>query len=936
LALSTDLVDKPGNHKTHHIPTPYLGGVAVLVSVLVAFSFDFRMSPGAAAIAFNAAILGTIGLIDDDRTVHPGHRFAAQFAAAVAAVALGLRIHATGVTAIDIALTILWIVGVTNAFNLLDNMDGLTAGVAAMAATAVFWLAILGQQPVLATLAAALVGSCVGFLAYNRPPASIFLGDAGSLFVGFVVAILTIDVTPALAPPFGFLIPLVILALPVLDTTTVVLSRLRRRRSVALGGRDHLSHRLVARGLSRKHVVLFLVAVEAVLGTLAVLGGRRVIQVRWTLVGALAVLTLVTLITSRADVYDEPAVGFPRSLKLALGALLVVTPLISLPALMAVVQAASPARTGEAAARRALDAMASSDATRTASEFDLAAREFGHAEAELRGPLVTLGLVVPGVATNLQASRTLASVGRRLSESGARVARISDSSGLQVKDGSVSLEEVRAAAVELSSTVSALRTSQQRLAAVDRPFLVPPLQRALRQLDQGIERQADTVERASQTAELVPAFLGEADTRHYFLAFQDSSRARGTGGVIGSWAELVAQNGRLTGARYGTLQELNEVNAKSRVLHMPAEFTRRWADFQPAQHWEQVNVSPDFPTAAKVISDLYPQSGGQPVDGVIAVDAMGLSELLELAGPVTVPSWAGPIGAANVVDVVLKESHEQFPEAETTERSRFLRDLLQGTVKALTTAELGTPTRIAPAFSRAAASGHLMAHLTRTSEQRSVERLEADGAVEPVAGDSLMAVIQASDNQLGSHLQRRLRYDVSLDPDSRPARLSGRVQITLGNELPKRALGDRDTRQGDDSAHLSIYTPFAGRSGTLDGRPYEFNSAPDLGRQAHWMTLPVPPSSSRTVTIDLDGQVRLSPEGWYRLDLPQQRTGEPDAIEISLAVPRDWRIVETRGGHNVDDQRAEAALTVDRSHTVWVRVERASAWARLWDRLRDR
>src|SRR5207253_4872720 len=132
-----------------------------------------------------------------------------------------------------------------------------------------------------ATLAAATAGSCIGFLAFNSPPASIFMGDSGSLFLGFLLAVTTADVDSALTTPTSFLIPLMVLAIPVLDTTMVTVGRLRRRRSVFMGGRDHLSHRLVADGRTRKQAVAMLLTVETAVAAMAVLAGRRIMPVTW-------------------------------------------------------------------------------------------------------------------------------------------------------------------------------------------------------------------------------------------------------------------------------------------------------------------------------------------------------------------------------------------------------------------------------------------------------------------------------------------------------------------------------------------------------------------------------------------------------------------------------------------------------------------------------
>jgi UDP-GlcNAc:undecaprenyl-phosphate GlcNAc-1-phosphate transferase len=188
-------------------------------------------------------------------------------------------------------------------------MDGLAAGAATVVAAAVIALATVGQQPAAVVLGAALAGACLGFLVYNRRPASIFMGDAGSLFLGFMLAVVTIDVNPALRPPASFAVPVMLLALPVLDTTTVTLARLRRGRRVSQGACDHLSHRLVALGLSPGIAVWALVMVEAASALLAVLAGRRVLPLGVAMAGVAVLVGAVSAVTARAQVYAEPIIG---------------------------------------------------------------------------------------------------------------------------------------------------------------------------------------------------------------------------------------------------------------------------------------------------------------------------------------------------------------------------------------------------------------------------------------------------------------------------------------------------------------------------------------------------------------------------------------------------------------------------------------------------
>ena len=308
VALAAGFVDRPGPAKVHVRPIPYLGGAAIAGAAFAGWLFAPRLPSRLAVTAVAAAFLVLVGLLDDHRILGHRSRLVAQVAAAAAVIAAGVRAEPSGISPLDIAVTFLWIVGVTNALNLLDNMDGLAAGVGAVAAGGLFVLLAGADQAAVGVCAAALAGACCGFLAYNARPATIFMGDAGSLFLGFVLAVAAIEVQPDLRPPGSLVVPLVLLALPVLDTTVVTLARLRHGRRIMVGGTDHLSHRLVALGLPPGAAVGTLVGVQALLTAVAVLVGREVLAPATGLVLAASVLAAVGALAARTDVYEEPPV----------------------------------------------------------------------------------------------------------------------------------------------------------------------------------------------------------------------------------------------------------------------------------------------------------------------------------------------------------------------------------------------------------------------------------------------------------------------------------------------------------------------------------------------------------------------------------------------------------------------------------------------------
>ena len=273
LAARWSWVDAPGEHKHHRRPVPLLGGAAMWAAVTAAM---LAWPTGAdrghlASVLLAATLLTTTGLIDDLRGLPVAAKLLIQLVAAGILVSGGLFVVLALPGWLDAILTVLWIVGITNAFNLLDNMDGQAAGVTAIAALG-FLLLTARQGGFAPALAAALLGAALGFLPFNFQPAKIFMGDAGSLLLGLLLAVLGLELQTgrALSEPWiAALVPVLLLAVPIFDTTLVTLSRWRRGHNpLTTPGNDHLSHRLRRRGLSPRGVALLIYAAGA-LGALA-------------------------------------------------------------------------------------------------------------------------------------------------------------------------------------------------------------------------------------------------------------------------------------------------------------------------------------------------------------------------------------------------------------------------------------------------------------------------------------------------------------------------------------------------------------------------------------------------------------------------------------------------------------------------------------------
>lgn len=273
VALRLGVIDNPAARKIHASPVPLLGGAAIYVAFIIALIFfgDRRYINEVVGIFIGATLVSLMGVVDDRWGLGSYVKLAGQLVAAGVLVYSGVQIRLF-YSWLDIAVTIAWVVGITNAFNLLDNMDGLSGGVAMIAAVFFTLLAAMGHQYLVGTLAAALAGACAGFLVYNWNPAHVFMGDTGSLFLGFLLAAVGIKLRfPAHSQTVTWMIPVLVLALPIFDTTLVFISRLRQGKNpLTTPGKDHVSHRLAVLTESRREAVLICYLIAGAVGLSAV------------------------------------------------------------------------------------------------------------------------------------------------------------------------------------------------------------------------------------------------------------------------------------------------------------------------------------------------------------------------------------------------------------------------------------------------------------------------------------------------------------------------------------------------------------------------------------------------------------------------------------------------------------------------------------------
>jgi len=308
VALEIEFLDAPTeSHKTHKEAIPYLGGVAIIAGTCLTTYMAIVVSGKTgtlslvSAVLIPAVLMGVVGFFDDVKKLSPWPRFIVQnlFGLAIAMILITTSTlgSPTGNTMIDVAITIIWIVGITNSINFLDNIDGGASGTVAISSFFLFVLALQGGQYAIAALSLVLTGATAGFLLWNKPPARIYMGDAGALFLGILLATLTLRFDPnPINKSASFALPILLLAVPILDTSVAVISRLRRKISPFQGGQDHLSHRLMRAGLSKRQTVLSLWIMSAFYCLIAVAISNAPFNLENIFVAIVAVTWLVSFV----------------------------------------------------------------------------------------------------------------------------------------------------------------------------------------------------------------------------------------------------------------------------------------------------------------------------------------------------------------------------------------------------------------------------------------------------------------------------------------------------------------------------------------------------------------------------------------------------------------------------------------------------------------
>lgn len=900
-----------------------VGGVATAVAVAAgalageAISDLGDFGPSGRAVAAGAAIVAVTGLRRDR-----GRRARVDLAlgwvlAAGAVTLLGVRAEVTGLEATDgIVTALVLLTAMAGCASL--TLDGSSSTIAVLGGGGLLAAGLGTGQPATAVLGATLVGAGVGLGAHTLPPATTSTGRTGGAVIGLVLAVAVVElgVDRALAHP---VVALALLGPLVAPAAVDGLARLRRRSWWAhpMGLDERVAMRRRVRGRGRELLPLVVVAVFVGAGaTVAALVATATVDPVAGLGAAVLVVGAATVATRSPDARLEPVVGVRGPLLAVAGLVVVVVMAAGGSAATAVLDARRALIDGREAAETGLDAATDGDVVTAERAFAAAETAFAEADDRLASPALTAALSVPGVGPNVAASRAVAAAGLDLSAEGVRLAARAEAEELVIANGAFPVEATQRLGDDLTAVVGTLRRVGGALDGVRSPYLLDPVAVAVDELTERVGEAVDASAVAADVASRAPALLGADETRRYALLVLSPSEARGGGGLVGAVGQLVATDGRVELSTFEPVARLNQRTDPDRQAAVidPVFATPIYSGFFPERFWQNLTLTPDFPTVARSVEAAYPTAGGAELDGVIAVDPIGLAALLTVTGPVEVAPWPEPITAENAVQILLFDAYVQLDEATQDD---FIGEVARTVFTRLTESGEATPPRLAAAVGPTVAAGHLRFHATRADEQALFERLVADGAApDPDGGsDSLVVVTQnGSESKIDWFTRRAVDYEVAYDPDSGATTATATVTLTNtapADGLPRVVLGGGVAAAGTARTFVQVHSPLELDGGRVDGEETGFGGGAEGGVNVYQALVEVPAGATVTVSLDLVGS--LAPGGDYRLALGHQATVVPDDVTVDVTLAAGWRAGPVAGA---DGAGGDTARRIERRFSL--------------------
>ena len=532
-----------------------------------------------------------------------------------------------------------------------------------------------------------------------------------------------------------------------------------------------------------------------------------------------------------------------------------------------------------------------------AEAFTTAADGFGRARSRIGNPLTRFVALLPIVGRTPDAALAVAGAGSDLAEAGLSVAGAVEGlpggvSALAPQDGAIPIEPLDRIATGLARARSLVDAAHHKLEAAPTGLIPSAVAGPLAELRAEVAGALAATTAARDLSETLPGFLGADGTRTYFVGAQNPAELRGTGGLIGTYALLTVSEGRMELGSFADVSRLPTLDP-SEVEAPSPDFAARYDRYGGAGFWRNINMTPDFPTAATAIETLWLRVFGERLDGTIVADPQALARLLGATGPATIPGTELTLDEDTLVPFVTNEAYSEIGDRRT--RQRVLGAVAGEVLGRFLSGEGADPADAGRALAEAAADGHLLLHAADPATQGAFERAGVAGRLLDPPGDFLgVFANNAGGNKVDYFAERSVRYEVRLLPGGVA---EARAQVEIRNTAPasgepKYVIGPRPgvAEAGENVTLLDVFCASGctvvgvGREG---GARAEGGIEEELGHPVVWSEVRVPSGESERVTYSwrVEGAWTQGNNGSYRLTIQGQPTIVPTAVEVSVRAP---------------------------------------------------
>jgi hypothetical protein len=522
-----------------------------------------------------------------------------------------------------------------------------------------------------------------------------------------------------------------------------------------------------------------------------------------------------------------------------------------------------------------------------------AVRHLTSADDTLSGWFVAPARALPVVGPNIVAVGDLTHDAADVAEVMSDAADRADVDSLRFLGGRLDPRAVATMKLPLQQSLDSVKALATTLDdAGQSPWLVAPLSDRVDLLRNQLDDAIPDGEAAIEAINHAPWLLGTDAPRTYLVLFVTPVEARGRTGFPGNFAELVVDDGKLSMPRFGRVTELEEQGFPSdlRQLTEPPDYVARYSRFDPKSTWRNITMSPDFTSVGLVAKQLYPQSAGKNIDGVLSIDPAGLATLMRFTGPVQVEGRSEPLDDSTAEEFLLREQYLEFTDRD--QRIDVLETVARTTFERLTSADLPSPRALADAFDPMVDQGHIQFAPFDTQTFLWIDGFGLPGRMQEFSGDTLgVTTSNTGGSKIDLYLERQLRYAVTWDPATH--QVEGTITLALRNGSPAGGLNDVvignlvGKPQGTNRSYLSVYTPLGLEAARLNGQAVAVDPGKEVGRNVYSTFVEIPPGGTVLVEFDVRGTIESDD---YVLDLYQQPlvTAEKADVEVTVAGEQDF------------------------------------------------